>query len=55
LRAVGKVKVSKPQIDGDAALLFLLQAVCILARQCFDQAGFSVIDVASGTDDIGHL
>jgi hypothetical protein len=55
LRAIGKVKMSKPQIDGDAALFFLLQAVCILSGQCFDQAGLPVIDVAGGADDVGHL
>ena len=55
LRSVGKIKMSKPQINGDAAFLFFLQAVCILSGQCFDQAGFSVIDVAGGTDDVGHI
>ena len=55
LRAVGKIKVSKPQINGDAALLFFLQAVCVLSGQCFDQAGFAVINMAGGADDVGHL
>ena len=55
LRAVGKIKVSKSQIDGDAALLFFLQPVRILSGQCFDQAGFPVIDMAGGADDVGHL
>ena len=31
LRAIGKIKVRKPQINGDAALFFLLQPVRILS------------------------
>ena len=55
LRTVGKIKVSKSQINGDAALFFLLQAVCILSGQCFDQAGFTVINMAGGADNVGHV
>src|SRR5205807_10544292 len=54
LRHIGKVQMSKAQIDGDPALLFLLQPVRILSHQCFDQTGLPVIDVAGGADDVGH-
>ncbi len=50
----GKIEVGKTQIDGDAALFFFLEPVGVLARQRFDQAGFPVIDMAGGADDVGH-
>ena len=54
LRAVRQVEMREPQIDGDTAFLFFLKPVRVLSGQRFDQAGFSMIDVAGGADDVGH-
>ncbi len=43
--------VGVAEVDGDAAPFFLRQAVGVDARQCFDQRGLAVIDVAGGADD----
>ncbi len=49
--AVGEGEVGEAEIDRDAALLFFLEAVGVLAGQGFDERGFAVIDVAGGADD----
>jgi hypothetical protein len=46
--------MSEAEIDGDAALFFLLEAVGVGAGERLDQAGFAVIDVAGGADDERH-
>ena len=51
---VGQIEMSKTEIDGDAALFFFLEPVGVGAGERFDQAGFTVIDVAGGADDVGH-
>ena len=38
-------------VDGNAAALFLFQAVGVNAGQGLDQRGFAVIDVPRGTDN----
>ena len=43
--------VGVAEVNGDAAALFLRQAVGIDAGQRFDQRCLAVIDVAGGTDD----
>ena len=53
-RTARKIKMGKPQINRDAALLFFLQPVRVLCGQRFDQAGLPVIDVAGGADDVRH-
>jgi len=55
LRAVGKIEVGKSQINRNAALFFFLEPIRILSGQRFDQAGFPLIDLAGGADDVGHL
>ncbi len=52
--AVRQVEVGETQIDGDAALFFFFEPVGVLAGEGFDQAGFAVVDMAGGADDIGH-
>ena len=49
--AAGEVEVGKPQFDGDAALLFLLEPVGLDAGERPDQAGFAVIDMSGGAED----
>ena len=43
--------VGVPQVDGDAATLFLGQAIGIDAGQGFDQRRFAVVHMAGGADD----
>ena len=50
-RAVGQIEMGKAEIDRDAALLFFLEAVGVLAGQRLDQAGLAVVDMAGGADD----
>ena len=47
---VGQREVGEAQIDRDAALLFLLEPIGVLAGQRLDQRGLAVIDMAGGTD-----
>src|ERR1017187_1993522 len=44
-------EVGEPQIDGDAAALFFLQAVGVDPRQRLDQRRLAVIDVSRRPDD----
>ena len=48
---VGPLRICKPEIDAEAAALFLGQAVRIDPRQRLDQRGFAMIDVTGGTDE----
>ena len=41
----------KPDIDSDAASLFLFQAVGVDTRKRLYQRGFSVIDMPGGTNN----
>ena len=52
-RTVRHRRIGIAEVDGDAALLLLGQPVGIDARQCLDQRGLAVIDVAGGADDHG--
>ena len=52
--AVGQIEMGEAEIDGDAALFFFLEPVGVGAGERFDQAGFTVIDVAGGADDVRH-
>ena len=54
LAAVGQRQVREPQVDGDAALLLLLEAVGVLAGEGLDEARLAVVDVAGGSDDVRH-
>ncbi len=45
--------VREPEVYRDPALLLLLEAVRIRASEGADQRRFSVIDVASGSNDEG--
>ncbi len=47
-QAVGIDKVGKTQVDGDAALLFLLEPVGIYSCKGLNKGAFSVVDVPSG-------
>ena len=49
--AVGQVQRSESQFDGDAALLFFLEAIRVDAADRLDEAGFTVIDVSGGAED----
>ena len=49
--AVGQGEVGEAEIDRDAALLLLLEAVGLLAGERADERGLAVIDVAGGADD----
>src|SRR5260370_14359264 len=49
--AVGQGEVGEAEIDRNPALLFLLEAVGILAGQRFDKRGLAVIDMTGGADD----
>src|SRR5208283_6221061 len=52
----GEFEVGKADVNGDAAPLFLFEAVGINAGQAFDERSLAVIDVSGGTDDEGfHL
>ena len=54
-RAVGKIQVREPQIDGDAPLLFFLEPVGVLPGQRLDETRLAVVDVSGGADDVGHV
>ena len=43
--AAWKIKVGKAQINGNPSSLLFLPAVCISSGQCFNQRGFSVINM----------
>jgi hypothetical protein len=47
----GQVQVGVAQLDADAALLLLRQAVGVDTRQRLDQRRLAVVDVACGADD----
>src|SRR5262245_28661249 len=49
--AIGQGEIRESEIDRDAALLFLLQAVGILARERLDQSGLAMIDMTGGADN----
>ena len=53
-RAAGEVQVGEAQVDRDAALLLLLQAVGVLTGERADERGLAVIDVTRGADDDRH-
>ena len=42
----GEGQPGKPELDGDAPLLFLFQAVRVDARESLDERGFSMVHVA---------
>ena len=46
-----QIEVGEPELDRDAALLFLLEAVGVLAGERFDEARLPVIDVSGRADD----
>ncbi len=50
-RAVRQAEGGEAEVDGDAALLLLLQAVGFDPGQGADQRGLAVIDMAGGADD----
>jgi hypothetical protein len=52
-RAVPEVEVREPEIDGDPALLFLLQPIGVGAGEGADERALPVVDVAGGADDEG--
>ena len=41
----------KPQINGQSAALLLGQLISVLAGQCLDQRGFTVVDMSGGSKD----
>jgi hypothetical protein len=43
--------MGETDVDGDAALLLLLEPVGVDAGQRLDEARLAVVDVAGGTDD----
>ena len=47
----GQLQMGKPEVDGDAAALFFLQAIGVDSGQRFHQSGFSVINVPGGAYD----
>ena len=51
---VGQLERRVPEVDGDAALLLLGQAVGVLARQRRDEPGLPVVDVAGRADGQRH-
>ena len=52
--AVGQIEMGETEIDGDAALFFFFEPVGVVAGERFDQAGFAVVDMAGGADDVRH-
>jgi hypothetical protein len=51
----GELKVSKPDIDRDAAALFFFPAIGVDAGKSFDQSGLAVVNVAGcAYDDRFH-
>ena len=49
--AVGKGEVGEAEVDRDAAFLFFLEAVGVLAGESFDERGLAVVDMAGGADN----
>ena len=49
--AAGQIQGGKPQFDGDAAKLFLLEPVGVGAGKGFDEAGFAVVNMAGGAEN----
>ena len=47
----GELEVGEAEVDGDAAALFLFEAVGVDAGEGFDERGLAVIDVSGGADD----
>jgi hypothetical protein len=52
--AVRQLERRVPEIDRDAALAFLRQAIRVLPGQCPDEPRLAVVDVAGGADGRGH-
>src|ERR671910_2375554 len=52
--SIAEIELSETQVNGDAALFFFLKAVSVLACQGFDEAGFAVIDMSGGADNVRH-
>ena len=48
----GERQPREPQVDGQAALLLLLETVRVDARQGLHQSGLAVVDVARGADNV---
>src|SRR5205823_1817630 len=46
-----EIEVREAELDGDAALLLLLQAVGVDAGERAHQRGLAVVDVSGGADD----
>ena len=54
--AARKVKGSEPEVEGDAALLFFLEAVRVRAGEGLDKARFTVVDMSGcAEDDVFHV
>ena len=51
LAPIRQVQICKPQLNGNASALFLLQPVRIDAGQGVDQAGFPMVHMARRADD----
>ena len=51
LKPVVEIQVGKAQLNGNAPLLLLRQAVGVNAGQRLDQHGLSVVHMASGSDN----
>ena len=45
----------KPEVDGQATSLFLLEPIRVGAGECFDQGGLAVVDVTGGGDDVHQV
>ena len=54
LGAVGQIQMRKPEVDGNAALFFFLEAVGVLPGQDFDETGLAVINMSGGADNVWH-
>src|SRR5204863_264430 len=54
-RSLRQVEVSEAQVDGDAAGLFLGQAVGVGAGERAHQRALAMIDVAGGGEDVGAV
>ena len=50
LLAAGESKPGKAEVDGEAAVLLLLQTVRVDAGERLDKGGLAVVDVSGGTD-----
>ncbi len=51
----GKVEGREPEVEGDAALFFLLETVRVSAGEGLDEARFPVVDMSgSAEDDVFH-